>query len=196
MSAKLPFTIGEKKGVFTIISAGPSIAGHSVVCRCECGKERIMKVNFFYSNLNQFPRCKCYYNQTSELQKHPLYGTWKSMRCRCNWPKNDRYKNYGGRGIKVCKRWDNFLLFYEDTIKFWKPGLQMDRIDNDGDYCPENIQFIPPAENARKRPSSKINQEIADFIRVSDKKTREICTQFNISKDIVWAVRRGDTWAV
>ena len=62
------------------------------------------------------------------------HKTWCSMRQRCNNKNNKKYKDYGGRGIKICKRWEKFENFYKDMGD--KPtGTTLDRIDNNGDYC-------------------------------------------------------------
>ena len=77
----------------------------------------------------------------------PLYRVWKHMKGRC-YNKNDvRYKNYGGRGIEVCNEWMNLESFIEWASPLWRKGLQIDRCDNDGDYCPENCRFVTPKEN-------------------------------------------------
>lgn len=80
---------------------------------------------------------------------NPLYRAWHNMSMRCLNPNVPCYKNYGGRGIKVCSRWRTFDNFYQDLSKSYKPGLQLDRIDNDGNYEPKNCQWVTLKQNTR-----------------------------------------------
>jgi len=67
-----------------------------------------------------------------------LLSAWRGMINRCESPKNKQYKDWGGRGIKVCDRWKDFDLFVEDVGPRPSPEYQLDRIDNDGNYEPDN----------------------------------------------------------
>lgn len=87
-------------------------------------------------------------NTKHGMYLHPVYNAWNDMRQRCNNPKSKGYKNYGGRGIKVCKLWDDIGSFIHWSLSNgWKPGLQIDRKNNDGNYEPENCHFVTNFEN-------------------------------------------------
>lgn len=87
-----------------------------------------------------------------------LYNVYRMMKQRCYNPNATGYKNYGGRGIKVCDEWLNSSeAFYLWALQGYKPGLQIERIDNDGDYCPENCKWITKSEQALNRRKPKID---------------------------------------
>lgn len=88
--------------------------------------------------------------------KSKLYKTWVSMRNRCNNPKNIAYSKYGGRGIKVCERWNSFQLFAEDMGEPPEQKSSIERKDNSKDYEPGNCCWATPKEQARNRRTSRM----------------------------------------
>ena len=85
--------------------------------------------------------------------KEPLFSVWDNMISRCYCPsKGVGYERYGGRGITVCDEWRrSYEAFKEWAVPLWQPGLQLDRIDNDGNYSPSNCRFVTRSAQARNR---------------------------------------------
>jgi len=85
---------------------------------------------------------------------HVLYNTWYHMLKRCEDPEYGGYHRYGGRGIEVCERWHTFRLFAEDIEGSLGPkpeGHSLDRIDNNGNYAPDNVRWSTASDQAKNR---------------------------------------------
>ena len=166
--------IGQKFGRLTVIERMPNIKKkkEQIVlwkCKCECGNE--VTVKSIDLRRGHTKSCGCLKMEMAGKQsiKHGktntrLYGVWKNMRERCSNPNNKNYKNYGGRGVNVCKEWDNFLDFYNWAIlngynKDAKRGeCTLDRIDVNGNYEPKNCRFVSMKIQNRNRRLLKSNK--------------------------------------
>jgi len=89
-----------------------------------------------------------------DLYRSPTYWSWVGMLARCKNQNNKAYKHYGGRGIKVCKSWENIINFVAD-MGLRPTGTTLDRIDVDKDYCPENCRWANPWEQTTNRRNSR-----------------------------------------
>lgn len=130
------------------------------LCKCDCGNEKSVRKDHLTSGGTK--SCGCLEEQNLENMKFKpthgqsktrLYYVWNSMRMRCKNPNSSNYSNYGGRGIDVCKEWnDSFEPFYKWAIENgYKEGLTIDRINNDGNYEPGNCRWATHKEQAANK---------------------------------------------
>lgn len=108
---------------------------------------------------------------THGWSQHPLYNVFKSMHNRCEDPKNQAYERYGGRGITVCEEWslDNFENYMSWAFaNGWQKGLEIDRIDNNKGYSPDNCRIVTPKENSRNRRSNRYVTVNGETLLLSD----------------------------
>ena len=124
-----------------------------------------------------------------------IYNSWQNMKGRCLRPKHPKYHRYGGRGITVCKDWLDIKVFYSWAMSNgWKKGLTIDRIDNDGNYCPENCRWISLSENSRKKKTTKIDLIVAQEIRSRiNEDWNDLAKEYGCSHGNIWFIMHNFT---
>ena len=173
---------GRRFGRLTVLYQGedaitPSNGKHiqRYMCLCDCGNTKLIRK--YHLTRGLILSCGClhrenlgeYRKKHGYSHKERLYGVWLNMKERCRNPKNNHYKSYGGRGISVCDEWSNdYLAFrswslnhgYAEEVRLsGRNNLTIDRIDVNGNYCPENCRWITNKENCLNKRNTLSDDE-------------------------------------
>ncbi len=158
---KIPYNFvdisGWVYGKLTVIKRVQSSYNTKWLCRCECGNETVVDKGNLSSGRQV--SCGCHNRLMAKnghtihnKSKTPIYRVWSGMITRCYNPKFVHYKDYGGRGITVCDEWRNdFMVFYNDMYEGYKKGLELDRVEVNGNYEKKNCRWATQKENARNK---------------------------------------------
>jgi len=128
--------------------------------------------------------------------KTPEYRAWLGMRTRCRNPHGKMFENYGGRGITICERWESFENFYADMGDRPFKRASIDRIDNDGDYTPENCRWANDVEqlnNTRhnvKITIDGVTHNIFQWLKIYDIKPTTYYARIHMGWDRVDAIQK------
>ena len=173
-------------------------------CGCECGSTVTVRTRDLRSGNTK--SCGCLRKSlgkksltTHGMYGHPIYNTYRNMLKRCNNPKDTDYPHYGGRGIKICDRWNNFENFYKDMFPSWKESLTIDRKDNNGNYEPSNCSWENREIQAQNQRTTKLDKESVTEIRELHKKKPnlrciDLAKQYTVSWGVIAGVLKFRTW--
>lgn len=133
------------------------------ICKCDCGNARVVRAGHLRNGATQ--SCGCMKrektsisNSTHHMSDTRLYDIWQGIKARTERPTNPAYRNYGGRGIKLCEEWHDPYAFMEwANLNGYSEGLTIDRIDVNGNYEPSNCRWITRSEQCcNKRNTIRI----------------------------------------
>jgi hypothetical protein len=173
--------IGKKFGKLTIVSliSNKYLYETKAICLCECGRTHVVRLNSLTSGATK--SCGCINKKgthwTHGKTHHRLYSIYNNIKTRCYNPKTWCYYRYGGRGIKMFEEWlKDFSKFYKWAVNNgYKENLTIDRINNDGDYCPENCRWVSRKQQANNTARNHLIE--IDHIKYTIKEASE---KFNI----------------
>ncbi len=188
----LPYPVSAKFGRLTIKSRADNdkFGRTQWHCICECGKEKV--VALFRMTSGHTKSCGCIKGEakaTHRMKGTPTYNSWCAMKQRCNYPGSDEYANYGGRGIKVCDRWnESFENFLADMGE--RPaGHTIERKDTNGHYEPLNCVWATMEQQQRNRRSTILIERNG-----VTKCVKDWCIELGLNPDRVYGrIRRGAT---
>lgn len=150
--------VGKRFGWWVVIARAPSRkASRSSrwLCRCRCGTERVVWANHLPNGQSRSCGCRRGEAHGDSTPPTPEYTAWARMWTYCTNKKHPRYKDWGGRGIRVCARWQSYTAFLADMGRRPSPHHSLDRKDNDGDYTPKNCRWATRKQQANNKRTSK-----------------------------------------
>lgn len=160
MSRRVIPKAGERFGRWVVIGNPISIKSRiHVECVCDCGGKATVASSQLRFGISQSCGClradqRLKHGAARRSTRSSEYATWLQMRHRCRNPNDPAYHDYGGRGIQVCKAWEDFSQFLADMGQ--RPsGHSLDRINNDGNYEPSNCRWAPQSIQIRNRRNTR-----------------------------------------
>jgi hypothetical protein len=196
---KLDDLTGRTFGLLRVVGKNaPRPAGRTEwLCLCECGQTKIAIGQYLKSGVTTSCGCTTSAKRSKSFTTHgmahtPTWCCWVGLRARCNNPNNGSYSRYGGRGIKVCERWErSFEDFYADMGPRPSSAHSIDRIDNDKGYEPGNCRWATPRVQNSNTRRNVILEHNGESLTLAEWAVR---TGINIGR-LSWRIKTGWTAA-
>jgi hypothetical protein len=190
--------IGEKFGFLTVTgkSTNNGKGTYKTECICECGKTHFANTSKLRSGRTKSCGCK---RTTHGLWGTPEYTIWAAMIQRCNNPNNCNYENYGARGISVCKEWLRFERFISDMGERPSNKHSIDRLDNDGDYTPQNCEWRTAKQQRSNTSRNVFYTYGGETMTISQWAEKMRCNKNTLRERIVklgWSIEKAITTPV
>jgi hypothetical protein len=170
------------------------------LCECQCEKKTIREIPTDSLKSGNSISCGCYKNKilVERSTKHgfarrgkncsSIYHVWYEMKDRCNNQNNKQFCNYGGRGISICKEWNDSFLVFKDWAyaNGYSETLTIDRIDVNGDYCPENCTWIDMKEQQYNKTCTVLvnGRSLAKMARENGIEPKLACYRYKAGWDL------------
>lgn len=148
---------GERFGRLLVQERGEGSKGHTRFwCQCDCGQRKLIASTALMQGVTV--SCGCVMRSVAKTHgKYATkeYTTWKGMWQRCTNPNRNSYRLYGARGIGVCERWESFEMFLEDIGPAPTMRHTLDRVNPNGNYCPENCRWATSLQQGNNRRNNR-----------------------------------------
>jgi hypothetical protein len=190
--------MGKRFGKLLVVARHEKKTKHNNVrwvCRCDCGKTTIAASGNLRNG--HYVSCGCVRRPHGGFGT-ALHNVWCGMKKRCLNPNNHGFADYGGRGIKVCEEWMEFVPFRNwATANGYKRGLQIDRRNNNGHYEPGNCRFVTVTANNQNRRTTRLNVEKVRAIRImlaEGRANKDIAKEFWVPANTISQIKHGHIW--
>ena len=120
---------------------------------CDCGNKKVVDMHSLKTGNTK--SCGCLRGESHGLSKSKLHTVWRNIKARCNNPNHPEFKHYGGKGVRLCDEWNSFTNFKDWSFSHgYAENLTLDRINNDGIYCPSNCRWADRKTQQRNRSNN------------------------------------------
>ena len=190
--SKLKNLIGQRFGMLTVVSIvlRDSPQGSVWNCRCDCGGMVVRSRHRLTENRPKHCGCmskelastsRIKHGQTVGHKPSREYRSWDAMIQRCTNPNHKHYKNYGGRGIKVCNQWLESAESFLKDMGLCPEGFTLDRLDVDEDYTPENCRWVARKDQDRNKRNTVWVEWEGKLVQL-----RALAEKFNLPRSRVY----------